>query len=148
MCFSTADLGEACDVENTSGAGMSYPISDAMTLWQLPCALYASNASSVFATALNGTPHAILLEVPDPQGGNSGEPSHDILNAVVTPGKGIITSSNINAAGNCGSIDHYQLVEADGESVELKLLESRNKQDCTGPSLEPGQFPVTYRARK
>ena len=126
---------------------MSYAISDAMTLWQLPCALYASNASSVFAAALNGTPHAILLEVPDPKAPNSNEPSHDVLNAIVTPGKGLITSSNINAAGNCVSIDHYQLVEADGESVEFKLLESRNKQDCSGPALEPHKFPLTYRAR-
>lgn len=141
------DLGEACDVSNTSGAGMSYAISDAMTLWELPCALYASNASSVFATALNGTPHAILLEVPDPKAPNSNEPTNDILNAVVTAGKGLITSSNINAAGNCGSVDHYQLVEAEGESIELKLLESRGKQDCKGPALKPHQFPLIYRAK-
>ncbi|MEM7429607.1 MAG: hypothetical protein AAF441_26340 [Pseudomonadota bacterium] len=142
-----ADLGESCDVASTPGAGASYPISDAMTLWQLPCALYASNASSVFATALNGTPHAILLEVPDPKAESGGEPGYDILNAVVTPGKGLITSTNINAAGNCGSVDIFQLVEADGESVELKLLETRHKEDCKGPAMEPHQFPLTYRAK-
>ena len=69
-----ADTGEACDVASTPGAGMSFAISDAMTLWQLPCALYASNASSVFAVALNGTPHATLLEIPDEPDKGGGAP--------------------------------------------------------------------------
>lgn len=142
-----ADTGEACDVANTPGAGTSYSISDAMTLWKLPCALYASNSSSVFAVALNGTPHATLLEIPTQPGQAAGAPSYDVLNAEIHAQHGLLISSNINGAGNCGSLDTYQLVEADGESVEFKLLERREKSECSGPSLQPEHFPLTYRAQ-
>ncbi len=140
------NIREACDIDNGPEFASRYAISNAMSLWQLPCALYASNASSVFITALNDSKLANTLEVPDRPGKGSGEPGYDIMNAVLDPSNATITSMNINAAGNCGSYQRYQLVVAEGEAIEIKLLEARGKTQCSGPPIEPKNLPLLYRA--
>ncbi len=117
-----------------------------MTLWQLPCALYSSNATSVLITALNGTKFANMLEVPNIPRQNSGEPNHELMNMVLKPKNALVTTSNINTAGNCGTFERYQLIVAEGEAIEIKLLEARAKESCKGPEISPENLPLLYRA--
>lgn len=138
--------GEACDIDNGPEYASSFAISDAMTLWQLPCALYASNATSVLITALNGTKFANILEVPDIPGKSSGEPNFALMNMVIKAKNALVTTSNINTARNCGSFERYQLIVAEGESIEIKLLEARGKEGCSGPEIAPEKLPLLYRA--
>ncbi len=140
------DNSEACDIDNGPEYASSYAISDAMTLWQLPCALYASNATSVLITALNSTKFANMLEVPDVPGNSSGEPNYALMNMVLKPKNAIVTTSNINTAGNCGSFERYQLIVAEGEAIEIKLLEARGKESCNGPEIAPEKLPLLYQA--
>ncbi|WP_319528865.1 hypothetical protein, partial [uncultured Cohaesibacter sp.] len=42
-----------CRPSETTGNGARYAISDAMTLWELPCQLYPRSWSNVYVTALN-----------------------------------------------------------------------------------------------
>ena len=137
---------EACDIDNGPEYASSYAISDAMTLWQLPCAIYASNATSVLITALNGTKFANMLEVPEIPGNSSGEPNYALMNMVMKPKNALVTTSNINTAGNCGSFERYQLIVAEGETIEIKLLEARATESCNGPAIAPENLPLLYRA--
>ena len=138
--------GEACDIDNGPEYASSFAISGAMTLWQLPCALYASNATSVLITALNGTKFANMLEVPEIPGNNSGEPNYALMNMVIKPKNAVVTTSNINTAGNCGTFERYQLIVTEGEAIEIKLLEARAKESCNGPVIAPENLPLLYQA--
>lgn len=140
------DNGEACNLDNVPGAGSKYAISDAMTLWVVPCDLFASNSSVMLVTALNGTKHAIGLEIPK-RPGKSGEPGYDMLWPVIHPRSGVVTVSAMGWRGDCGTVEHYQLIVVEGESVELKLLEVREKNDCNGVKVRPENLPLVYRAR-
>jgi len=140
------DNGEACNLDNVPGFGVRYAISDAMTLWQIPCDVFASNSSVMFVTALNGTKHAIGLEIPK-RPGQGGAPGYDMLWPKVYPKAGVIKVTSMGRQGDCGTVEHYQLVVVEGEAVELKLLEVREKNDCNGVKVAPENLPVVYRAR-
>ncbi len=141
------DNSAACDNKNTTGSGVRYAISDAMTLWQMPCAIYASSASAVFVTALNGTPYANLVELPGRPGEQTNEPRYDILNPVVDYKRALVSAYDVNSRGTCGTVEHFQLIVVEGEAVEFKLLEQRKKPDCAGREMDPDNFPLTYRAK-
>jgi len=140
------DNGEACNLDNVPGFGVRYAISDAMTLWQMPCDIFAANSSVMFVTALNGTKHAVGLEIPK-RPGKSGATGYDMLWPKVHPKAGVITMTSMGRQGDCGTVEHYQLVVVEGEAVELKLLEVREKNDCNGIKVRPENLPVVYRAR-
>lgn len=141
-----SDNGEACNLDNVPGAGAKYAISDAMTLWVVPCDLFASNSSVMLVTALNGTRHAIGLEIPK-RPGRGGEPGYDIAWPVIYPRAGVVKVSAMGRRGDCGTVEFYQLVVVEGEAVELKLLEVREKNDCDGVRVRPENLPLVYRAK-
>lgn len=142
-----SDNGEACNLNNVPGYGKKYAISHAMTLWMVPCDLFTSNASFMLVTALNGTKHAIGLEIPSRPSKGGGAPTYDILNPKINAKKGVVSVLNMGRQGNCGTLEQYQLVFAEGESVELKLLQVREKSDCNGRRIHPNDLPLVYRAR-
>ena len=60
-----------CEPEMTAGYSTAYAISDEMTLWEVPCNLYATHGSSVFAVSWTYHPdHATVLLFPAPPGMN------------------------------------------------------------------------------
>lgn len=139
--------GEACNLDNVPGVSEKYAISDAMTLWLVPCDIFASSASFMLVTALNGTKHAIGLEVPSRPGKSGGAPSYDMLDPQINSAKGIVSVLYMGRHGDCGTLKQYQLVFAEGESIELKLLQVREKNDCNGVKVHPNDLPVVYRAK-
>lgn len=139
--------GEACNIKNVPGAGSKYAISDAMTLWVVPCDLFASNSSVMLVTALNGTKHAIGLELPKRPGDSDGEPGYDMVWPLIHPRSGVVVVPSMGRRGDCGTVMYYQLIVAEGESVELKLLEIREKNDCDGVKVRPENLPLVYRAK-
>jgi Protein of unknown function (DUF1176) len=141
-------LGDTCTPEDTPGAGAVHAISDAMSLWQIPCMLGAYQGSSVFVAAINDTPeHHVMLNFPDPPGEGSGD-RYDIMSPTVDPARGTVTSiAYARGSSDCGIYERHQLVAVEGEAVEFELLEYREKTQCDGAATKPEQFPLVYSAR-
>ncbi|WP_394689137.1 hypothetical protein [Hoeflea sp.] len=140
-----ANEATECEPENTPGFSSAYSINDDITLWQIPCVLYARNASSVFALSWTYYPdHASVMLFPGQPG--SGIADHaDVLNAVVDPATATVTSDD--GGFDCGVRELFQLRDAEGETLEFTLLEVREKQTCDGIETDPRDYPVVYRNR-
>ena len=142
-----ATEASGCEPEATAGYSSAYSISDGMTLWEVPCNLYASQGSSVFAVSWTYYPdHASVLLFPAPPGLDVADYA-GLMNATVDPATATITSYSLERGGDCGSFDKFQLVVAEGETVEFRLLEYREKTDCDGVETDPADFPLVYEGR-
>ncbi|WP_157747427.1 hypothetical protein [Cohaesibacter sp. ES.047] len=136
-----------CDPHNTTGNGARYAISDAMTLWEVPCSLYARSASSVYVTALNDNPaYANVLFLPGVPDHGDMEGRYELLNPVLTPSNAVVHAEDLNIERNCGSSEYYQLRAVEGEALEFFLLEYREKSECSGPERPASAFPLIFRA--
>lgn len=136
-----------CDPEATAGYSSAYAISGAMTLWQVPCNLYAYQGSSVFAVTWTDYPdQASVLLFPAPPSMNIADYA-GIMNASVDPATATITSFSLDSGGDCGSYDKFELIDAEGETVEFVLREFRQKQNCDGVETDPENFPLVYENR-
>ncbi|WP_339758872.1 DUF1176 domain-containing protein [uncultured Hoeflea sp.] len=141
-----ADAPE-CEPETTAGYSSAYSISDEMTLWEVPCNLYASQGSSAFAVSWTYHPdHATVLLFPTPPGLGISDYA-GLMNAAIDPATATVTSYSLDSGGDCGSFDKFQLVLAEGETVEFKLLEFREKTVCDGVETDPADFPLVYEGR-
>ena len=133
-----------CDPQSTAGYSSTYAISDEMTLWEVPCNLYASSGSSVFAVTWAGYPdHATLLLFPAAPGMGMNDYA-ELLNASVDPATAAVTSYSLDSGGDCGSFNRFELVDAEGETVEFILREFRDKPACDGVQTDPAAFPLVY----
>jgi len=133
-----------CDSQATSGFSSAFAISDAMTLWQVPCNLYAYQGSSVFAVSWADYPdHATVLLFPAPPGMGINDYA-GVMNASVDPKTATVTSYSLDSGGDCGSYDRFELVDAEGETVEFVLREFREKTNCDGIETDPADFPLVY----
>ena len=139
---------ESCDLEMTAGYSAQYAISDQMSLWMVPCALYASSATSNFFIALNDNPEhftAVYANHPANLNGFENGDLKEMLNASVVEETGSIIAMEDSSSG-CGSYWKYQLRAVEGEAVEAFLAEYRTKQDCDGNQVEPKNLPIVYMA--
>lgn len=142
-----ADYGSLCEPHNTPGYSSSYEISSAMTLWQVPCNLFGYSASSLFVTSFAHSPDfAEVLSFPRQPGATEAD-MIEALNAMVTPGSGMVEMSSVDSGGDCGEYWEYALVLAPGEVVEFELREYRNKTRCDGVETDPSMFPLVYQSR-
>jgi len=134
-----------CDVENTAGYSAQYAISPDMSLWQLPCNLYAYNASAVFYVSLNNnSEHFVGLFFNSPhQAAPSQIENAEILNPTIDEKRGVIISQDQSANG-CGFYKEYALRAVEGEAVEAFLIEERRKEQCDGVQIEPKNMPLVY----
>ncbi|MGJ8570755.1 MAG: hypothetical protein ACSHXI_08650 [Hoeflea sp.] len=136
-----------CEPETTAGYSSAYSISDEMMLWEVPCNLYASHGSSVFAVSWTYYPdHASVLLFPAAPSLNIADYA-GLMNASVDPATATVTSYSLDSGGDCGSFDKFQLIDAEGETVEFKLLEFREKTVCDGVETDPANFPLVYQGR-
>lgn len=133
-----------CEPETTTGYSTAYAISDEMTLWEVPCNIYATHGSSVFAVSWTYHPdHATVLLFPAPPGMNVADYA-GLMNPTVDPASGTVTSYSLDSGGDCGSFDKFQLSLAEGETVEFVLREYREKTECDGIETDPADFPLVY----
>ena len=133
-----------CEPQATAGYSSAYAINGEMTLWEVPCNLYAASGSSVFAVTWAGYPdHATILPFPAPPGMGMNDDA-ELLNASVDPASGSVTSYSLDSGGDCGSFSRFQLVDAEGETVEFVLREFRDKPACDGVQSDPASFPLIY----
>ncbi|WP_316858452.1 hypothetical protein [uncultured Cohaesibacter sp.] len=134
-----------CSVGETAGLGASYAVSDAMTLWEVPCNLYARTGSSVYVTSLDSNPDysnvLYLPEIPD-HGDSYGR--YELRNPQMDPGTGIVRSYLYDGDGSCGSFEAYELRAIEGEALEFFLLEYREKPVCDGVGGDAESFPLIY----
>ena len=134
-----------CDPVNTAGFGARYAVSDAMTLWEVPCNLYARNGSHVFVTALNDNPdYSNVLLFPEVPDHGDRYDFYELLNTRVDPNTAIVTSEVYEGDGSCGSYERYQLRAVEGEALEFFLLEYREKPTCDGVQGDARTFPRVY----
>lgn len=142
-----ADQAPDCEPQNTAGYSDAYAITDAMTLWDVPCVLYASRGSSVFVVALTAQPDmASVLFFPAPPGAGMSDRA-EILTPAVDARLGLVSTEDVSRSGDCGTYEKFALREADGESVEFVLLEYREKTDCDGIAADSSGFPLVYRGQ-
>lgn len=133
-----------CEPENTAGFSSAYAINDEMMLWQVPCVLYARNASSVFAVTWTYSPdHASVLLFPAAPGSDPAE-HPDLLNAAVDPATATVTSVSLDSRGDCGVYEKFELRDAEGETVEFVLREVREKETCDGIETDPASYPLVF----
>ena len=135
-----------CSLEQTAGYGARYEISDAMTLWEIPCALYARNASSVFVTALNENPDYFVVLPVSAAPGSGENDRFDILNASVNPSDASVTSYSLGPGGDCGTFEKHQLRALEGEEIALLMVEFREKIECNGVQDDPANYQLIYSA--
>ena len=137
-----------CDMEQTAGFGAHYAISDAVTLWEVPCNLYARTGSSTYVVSMNdNTDYATVLPFPALPGIGSRKENHEIRNPQMNVANGTVTSEYYDGDGSCGSFEAYQLRSVEGEALEFFLLEYREKPTCDGVETSARQFPLVYTAR-
>lgn len=137
-----------CDPSATPGLGAKYAVSSAMTLWEIPCNLYARTGSAVFVTSLNHNPdYSSVLGLPALPDGSSGSGFlYEMRLPTVSPSSATFVSEFYDGDGTCGSYEKYQLRAVEGEALEFFLIEYRNKPRCDGREEEPRNFPLVYRA--
>ena len=142
-----AEQAPDCAPQATAGYSTAYTVNDDITLWQIPCNLYSSRGSSVFALRWTYQPDfASVLMLPTVPG--SGEPeSAELLEAMVDPETATVTSLSLDSGGDCGTFSKFRLQDAEGETLEFKLLELRSKSDCDGVQTDPSEFPLIYQSR-
>lgn len=133
-----------CAPETTAGYSSAYHVSDEMMLWEVPCNLYATHGSSVFAINWTNYPgQASVLLFPSPPDMNP--PAYaGIQTATVYPATATVTSVSLDSGRDCGSYESFQLQVVEGEAVEFVLQEYRNKSDCDGIETNPAEFPLVY----
>jgi hypothetical protein len=140
-----ANEAPECEPENTAGFSSAYSVNDDITMWQIPCVLYARNASSVFALSWTYYPdHASVLLFPSPPGSSQADHA-EVLNAVVDPATATVTSDD--GGFDCGVREQFQLRDAEGETLEFVLLEVREKTNCDGIETDPREYPLVFRNR-
>lgn len=136
-----------CEPQNTAGFSSAYSVNDDITLWQIPCNLYARHGSSVFALSWTYYPdHASVLLFPAPPGSNAADYA-GILSADVDPATATVTSVSIDSGGDCGVYEKFELRDAEGETLEFELIEIREKKTCDGIETDPRDFPLVYQNR-
>lgn len=138
----------SCDLDNP-GYGARFAVSEQMSLWQVQCALYASNSTSNYFLAFNDNPdHFVALYAnhpPDLIGFDDGD-LKELLNPFVEPNSGHITASEVSNSG-CGSFWRYALRAVEGETIEAFLVEYRSKQECDGNYIDPEKMPLIFEAK-
>lgn len=139
-----ADQAPECEPSATPGFSSAFAVNDDITLWQIPCNLYASRGSSVFALSWTYYPdHATILMNP-PVPGSGDTEGAEVLDAIVDPESGTVTSISLDRSGDCGSYTLLELDDAEGETLEFTLREYREKSDCDGVETDPADFPLVY----
>lgn len=138
-----ADNAPGCAPENTPGFGATYSVNDALTLWQVPCNLYAAAGSSVFV--LSDETYATVLYFPMPPGSGMNDEA-EMLNAEVEPATATVTSFSLDTGGDCGTFTRHQLRPEEGEQLLFAMTEYREKMDCDGRPDDPATFPLVYSA--
>nr|WP_319483236.1 hypothetical protein [uncultured Cohaesibacter sp.] len=137
-----------CAMDQTAGQGNHYAISDAVTLWEVPCNLYARTGSSVYVVSMNeNTDYSTLLTVPPLPGFEDADPNHEIRNPQMDTESGTVTSEYYDGDGTCGSFEAYQLRSVEGEALEFFLTEYREKPECDGVQADARAFPLVFKAQ-
>ncbi|WP_422370388.1 hypothetical protein [Hoeflea sp.] len=140
-----AEQAPECEPSATPGFSSAFAVNDDITLWQIPCNLYARRGSSVFALSWTYHPdHATVLMNP-PVPGSGDTESAEVLDAIVDPESATVTSISLDIRGDCGSYTLLKLADAEGETLEFVLREFREKSDCDGVETDPANFPLVYR---
>lgn len=137
----------SCDLYNGPAYSIRYSISDAMSLWQVPCALYAANATANYFTVINDNPDyfaPVYANHPDGLAGFSNGDLKELMNPTVAPAKASISAWEDFGNGECGAFWQYQLRAVEGEAVEAFLVEYRRKDNCDGNYVEPEDMPIVY----
>lgn len=135
-----------CSPQDTVGAGSRYAISSAMTLWEVPCNMYARTASSVYVATLNQSNYAsVLLLPPLPDNPSAGQ-RYEVRLPTMQLRNTSVVSEFYDGDGTCGSYEKCQLRAVEGEAVEFFLTEYRNKERCDGRQGEARTFPMVFSA--
>jgi|GEM_PF-7013609 len=135
-----------CDLGSVPPFGSAYAVSDARTIWEIPCYTGAYQGSYVYADSLNANKkHFTFLEFSEPDGS---KPRFELLSPkIIQKGSLFISTALSRGIGDCGKREVYQLVPDVGEELLFVLLERREKKNCDGKASPPKSWPVTYQQK-
>lgn len=134
-----------CEPASTAGSGMRYAVSDDVSLWEVPCNLYARTGSSVYVSAFNeNSDYSNLLIFPATPGREANGEHYEIRNPQMNASDATVVSAYYDGDGSCGSYEAYQLRAVEGEALEFFLLEYREKPQCDGKASDAKTFPLVY----
>lgn len=141
----TAEAKYGCPSSVMTSGAVGYQVSEEAAIWQIPCERFAYQSSSIFA----------LVYVPDPAS------QHEFLTFKGPKGRTRPTDPQVlmmptwnaktrtvtgvslgRAAGDCGVLERYRLVDS-----SFVLVEYREKEKCDGVRTSPEQYPEIFRAR-
>lgn len=138
---------QCSDPETLAYPGQRYQLSESSILWEVPCFLGAYQGSSVFAITQDPPGDwATLLSLPNPPA-LEGENNVQMMSAEVKPERGLFISTELGSGGgDCGVYRVFRLMDAPGETLELQLMEYREKVNCDGVVSEPPSWPLQFSA--
>ncbi|MEM9206737.1 MAG: DUF1176 domain-containing protein [Pseudomonadota bacterium] len=139
-----ADAG--CPIGDSAGDILKYSVSPFMSMYEIPCFLAAYNGSSIYVleAEIDGQTYASTMSFAlPPQRGGSDE--FEISNASFDTSTSRLTSFHKGRGiGDCGVYSIYDLVYAEGDTVEFQLVEYREKEDCDGIATPFEQYPLVW----
>jgi len=141
----TAESKFGCQPALMTSASLAYPLSEEAALWQIACERFAYQASSVFALVYVPDPASqhTFLSFTGPKGRTRPTDPQVLMNPVWNAKTRTLTGISLGrAAGDCGVLERYRLVDS-----AFVLAEYREKEKCDGASMKPEQFPEIYRAK-
>lgn len=132
-----------CRAEIMKQGVTAFRISAEMAVWQIPCDLFAYNASSVFVLVPVAQPDKFkFLDFQAPPGRTREDP-YVLINPEWNARAHTVASfAKGRGLGDCGTYEVHKLVDG-----RFQLMEFREKENCDGKPTPPAQYKLVYRAR-
>lgn len=121
-----------------------YYLSEESSLWEIPCARFAYQASSVFAIVYTPEPSKNFTYVmfDGPKGRVRTTEANQLMSPRWDVARRIVTGISLGrGAGDCGVYERHRL----GEDGQFTLIEYRVKETCDGVATKPETFPLIFR---
>jgi hypothetical protein len=136
-----------CDPAHVRRVGVTgFQLSEESAIWQIPCAAFAYQTTSVFALVYLPSPadNLTFAAFDIPRGPKRTAAPSTLIDPTWDVAKRIVTSIGLGRAeGDCGVLERYRVLD-DGT---FELIEYREKANCDGKAVKPEQFPLRYQRR-
>lgn len=133
-----------CEETVMRKGGTGYYLSEESSLWEIPCARFAYQGSSVFAIVYTPEPAKNFTYVmfDGPKGRVRSTDSNQLMNPRWDMARRIVTGISLGrGAGDCGVYERHRL----GEDGQFTLIEYREKENCDGIATKPEAYPLIFR---
>lgn len=126
----------------TSGV-VAHDLTEEASLWEIPCELFAYQATSAFAIVHNGFESQYTLMTFKAPPGVKRDGAYGLMGANWSARtKTLVGVWRGRADGDCGTYEVHRL-----EDTSFSLREYRDKPNCDGKGNDPSKFPLVFKAK-